>query len=52
MGNELKEIAERFSRYSGDGWEIIHADKLANGGWELTVKREENLQETEHDRNV
>ena len=38
MDNELKEIAERLCKYSGDGWEITHADKLANGGWELIIQ--------------
>lgn len=38
MDNELKEIAERLCKYSGDGWEITHADKLANGNWELIIQ--------------
>ena len=52
MENELKEIAERLCKYSGDGWEITHADKLANGRWDLIIQpvaKTENREAEKHD---
>lgn len=38
MSNELKDIAERLSRYLDEGWEITQAAKCEDGSWCLTVQ--------------
>ena len=38
MSNELKDIAERLSRYLDEGWEITQAAKNEDGSWCLTVQ--------------
>lgn len=38
MSNELKDIAERLSRYYEEGWEITQAAKNEDGSWNLKVQ--------------
>ena len=51
MSNELKDIADRLSRYSGDGWEITQAAKNEGESWNLKVQRIETPQEATDEDN-
>ena len=56
MSNELKDIAERLSRYLDEGWEITQAAKNEDGSWCLTVqliekKPKAETQEATNDNN-
>ena len=56
MSNELKDIAERLSKYLDEGWEITQAAKNEDGSWCLTVqliekKPKAETQEATNDNN-
>lgn len=54
MSNELKDIAERLSKYQDDGWEITQAAKNEDGSWCLTIQpiaKEDDVQEAPNDNN-
>lgn len=53
MSNELKDIAERLSGYSDDGWSIFSAEKQPDGSWSLVIKaiKDEAKKEASDDNN-
>ena len=52
MSNELKDIAERLSGYSDDGWSIFSAEKQPDGSWSLVIKAiDEAKKEASDDNN-
>ena len=55
MSNELKDIADRLSKFYDDGWVITQAAKQEDGSWLLTVQPIETdkvlVQEATNDNN-
>ena len=38
MSNDLKDIANRLCPYDQGGWQVLSAEKLANGNWKLEIQ--------------